>query len=366
MNKLTIKQINQEFPFISSGTPIQGKAIKSDKGSFFIDISPYGLGVIPYREARESHHLIKKIQPDTIISGIVINPENKNGYIEISLREARHEEFWDKIERIKKEKEIITVNIVSANKGGLIISYQGVEGFLPLSQLSIKNYPRFDDANKNKILNYLTQFVGQNINVIVIDVNKMEGKIVVSERAIYDNSFREILQFYQPGTVVEGVVSGIVDFGLFIRFAPSKEATDFLKKKKMPVPDLLEGLVHISEIDWQVIDNPHKQFKVGDKIKAAIWSIEHNRFCLSVKTLKDNPWSKIKDKVKEGNIIEGVIKKINSSGALVQTSLDVQGTVLTNNDEALNLELNNKYQFKITSLDCNNYKMVLELVKEES
>ena len=363
MNKLNIKQINQKFPFISQGMPIQGRAIKAEEGSFFIDLSPYGLGVIPYQEVRESHHLIKKIQPETLVSGVVIDPENKNGYIEISLREARHEEFWDKIERIKEEREIISVSIVSANKGGLIINYQGVEGFLPLSQLSIKNYPRFDDANKNKILNHLSQFVGQDINVIIIDVNKMEGKIVASERAIYDNSFQEILQFYQPGTVVEGTISGIVDFGLFVRFAPSKEAIDFLEKKKMPVPELLEGLVHISEIDWQIVDNPHKEFKVGDKIKVAIWSIEHNRFCLSAKTLKDNPWSKVKGKVKEGDLIKGTVKKINSSNALVQTELDVQGVIPVNEDITNELEIDHQYQFKISFLDCDNYKMTLELVR---
>ena len=191
----------------------------------------------------------------------------------------------------------------------------------------------------------------------------MEGKIVASERAIYDNSFQEILQFYQPGTVVEGTISGIVDFGLFVRFAPSKEAIDFLEKKKMPVPELLEGLVHISEIDWQIVDNPHKEFKVGDKIKVAIWSIEHNRFCLSAKTLKDNPWSKVKGKVKEGDLIKGTVKKINSSNALVQTELDVQGVIPVNEDITNELEIDHQYQFKISFLDCDNYKMTLELVR---
>ena len=363
LTSASFKQIVQKFPFISSGSPIQGRIIKSEKGSLFIDISPYGLGIIPYQEIKESIRMIKQLRPETIVSGIVINPENKNGYIEVSLKEARHEEFWEKIERIKKEKEVITVNITSANKGGLIITYQGVEGFLPVSQLSVKNYPRFDEADKNKILGYLTQFVGQDAKVVIIDVNKMEGKIVVSERAVYDDGFRELLQYYQPGKIVEGTVSGVVDFGVFVRFPLSEEAVKVLKEKNLAAPELLEGLIHISEIDWQVVDNPHKIFKVGDKVKVAIWSIEHNRFCLSLKTLKENPWVKIKSKVKKDDIVKGVVKKVNSSGALIQTELGVQGIIPdVQGKKDLNLEVEGNYQFKITLLDCNNYKMILELV----
>jgi len=253
--------------------------------------------------------------------------------------------------------------VAAANRGGLMISVREISGFLPVSQLSYDHYPRVEDGDKNKILQELNKFVNKELDVKIIDLDPGQQKLIVSERAIDEEKIQQAMAQYKLGDLVEGMISGVVDFGAFVRFSlpPSEE-----QKKQ----EVIEGLIHISEIDWQLIDDPRQILKVGDKVTAKIIGIEKDRLSLSLKALKKDPWTEIDAKYKKDQIIEGEITKINPFGAFVQLDKDIHGLVHISDFKSLEemdqeLKVGQKYQFKILSIEPQVHKLALSLVRPE-
>jgi small subunit ribosomal protein S1 len=220
-----------------------------------------------------------------------------------------------------------------------------------------------EDGDKNKILQELNKFVNKEMPVRILDVDPSQQKLIVSEKAVSEQKFKQALAQYQIGDLVEGVISGVVDFGAFVRF-PLK-GTETQEK-----PEMIEGLIHISEIDWQLIEDPRQLLQVGQKVTAKIIGIEKDRLSLSLKALKKDPWQEIDQKYKKDQIVEGEITKINPFGAFVQLDKDIHGLVHISDFGSLEkmnqeLKVGQKYQFKIASIEPRVHKMALSLVRPE-
>ena len=345
------------------GEIISGKVLEVGRDTVFIDLGAAGTGVLLGREIKENRNLIKSLNPGDEISAMVLETENDNGFIELSLQAAHREQSWDVLKKMSATQEIVKAKITAANRGGLMIELGGVVGFLPVSQLAHEHYPRVEDGDKNKILQELNKFVNKELSVRVLDVDPSQQKLIVSEKAVGEEKIRQALSQYQIGDLVEGTISGVVDFGAFVRF-PLK-GTEGREK-----PEMIEGLIHISEIDWQLIEDPRQLLSAGQKVTAKIIGIEKDRLSLSLKALKKDPWQEIDGKYAKDQIVEGEVTKINLFGAFVQIDKDIHGLVHVSDfgsPENMNRELqvSQKYQFKIASIEPQLHKMALSLVRPE-
>ncbi|MFC1700708.1 30S ribosomal protein S1 [Patescibacteria group bacterium] len=355
-NEHTMKDLFIDKSTLSTpqaGEMIEGKIIKKSNNSVIIDLGPIGTGVIYGGELKEIKGVFKSLKVGQTISGIITDPENEDGYVELSIKEANLEKSWNDLKQKQQDDETIEVRINEANRGGLVIEAMGIIGFLPVSQLSIKNYPRVEGGDKNKILTELNKFIGKEIKVKIISLDQKREKLIVSEKAIEEKEIKESLKNYEKGDIVEGTVSGLTNFGAFIKFG-----------------DNLEGLIHISEIDWQLIDHPSQIIKENEKIKAQIININGKQVFLSLKALKQDPWNEIEKKYKNGQIIEGTVTKLNSFGALVRIADDkIYGLshiseFSKQNQQMENvLKVNQSYDFEILSLEPQSHKMFLALKK---
>jgi small subunit ribosomal protein S1 len=329
---------------------IEGKVIGIDKAAVYIDIPPFGTGIIYGREFLNARDIIKKINVGDTVAGKVVSMSNKDGYIEISLKEARQALIWNEAEQAIVEKTIYDLSVQEANKGGLMLNWQGITGFLPASQLKTEHYPRVIDGDKDRILEELKKFVGQKLSVSIIGATPKEGKLIFSEKNPVEKNKEVMIGKYAVGDVLSGEVTGIVDFGVFVK-----------------IEDGLEGLVHISEIDWALVENPRLLFHVGEKVKVKIIEIKEGKISLSIKQLKENPWNEADKKYHKDETVEAVVIKFNKHGALASIEEGVAGLVHISefgSDEKLReaLELGKSYKFKITLFDAKEQKMTLSYV----
>lgn len=326
---------------------IEGTVIGIDKGAVYIDLFPFGTGIIYGREYLSARDIIRKINIGDSVAGKVIALDNKEGYIEISLKEARQALIWSEAEDAIRDRTIFDLPIQEANKGGLIITWQGIQGFLPASQLKPEHYPRVSDGDKDKILEELKKLVGVRISVAIIAAIPKEGKLIFSEKSPETKDKERLIDKYALGDELTGEVTGIVDFGIFVK-----------------IEEGLEGLVHISEIDWALVENPRTLYKVGDKVKVKVIDIKEGKISLSIKALKENPWREAEKKYKKDDLVKGVIIKFNKHGALASIEEGVAGLVHISefgSEEKLRekLELGKVYPFKITLFDPKEQKMAL-------
>lgn len=346
-----------------NGEIVKGRVLEVGKNTVFIDLGNAGTGVLLGREVKENRELIKSLKPGDEISAMVLEEENENGLIELSLQAAHREQVWDTLKELMIKKEITKAKITAANRGGLMAEIKNVVGFLPVSQLNFEHYPRVEDGDKTKILQALNKFVNKELDVRVIDVDQSQQKLIVSEKAIDEEKIKEALRAYQIGDLIEGTISGVVDFGAFVRFnLPGKE------KESAENQEMVEGLIHISEIDWQLIENPRQVLKVGQKVTAKIIGIDGDKLSLSLKALKKDPWLDIDQKYKKDQAVEGEITRLNPFGAFVQLDKDIHGLVHVSDfptfeDMQKELNIGQKYQFKILSIEAQNHKMALSLVR---
>lgn len=330
---------------------IEGTVLAKDKMAVYIDIPPFGTGIIFGREFLNAKDIIKKVNPGDLVTAKVVETEGEQGYIELSLKEAKQAIIWADADRAIKQKTVFDLPVKDANKGGLIIDWNGLDGFLPSSQLKAEHYPRVADGDKDKIMEELRKFVGSRLSMSIIGADPKEGKLIFSEKSSDNKSKKEIVEKYAVGDIVDGEVTGAVDFGVFVK-----------------VEDGLEGLVHISEIDWALVENPKDLFKVGDKVKAKVIEIKDGKISLSIKALKENPWHEAAKKYKKDDVVKGVVIKYNKHGALVSIEEGVAGLVhisefKSEDDLRGKLELGKTYSFIINLFEAKDQRMTLSFVE---
>src|SRR3989338_8517069 len=284
------------------GDLIDGTVIASVKGKVFVDLPPWGTGLIYGREYQNARDVIKKINPGDKVAAKIVDFENPDGYIELSLKEARQALIWNEAEAAIREKKVFELPVKEANKCGIILEWQGIAGFLPASQLKADHYPRVPDGDKEKIYEELKKLVGEKLQVTIISAIPKEGKLIFSEKSTTEKERENIIGKYNVGDEREGDVTGLVDFGAFVKLEEG-----------------LEGLVHISELDWALVEDPRRLYKAGDKVRVKIIEIKDGKISLSIKALKPNPWVEAATKYKKDEVVKAVVIKFNKHGALARS-----------------------------------------------
>jgi small subunit ribosomal protein S1 len=227
---------------------------------------------------------------------------------------------------------------------------EGIRGFLPVSQLSAGNYPRVSGADKDEILQKLNSLVGKDLRVRVLDVNRKENKLIFSEKEATKDDMQDRFAKLAVGDEVSGIVTGVIDFGAFVNV------------------DGIEGLIHISEISWERVEDPKKYVKTGEEIKAKIIAIDKDRLSLSLKQMSGDPWLEEVKAFKKGDTVEGKITRITPFGAFVQLSSSVEALVHVSemsDEEGVDPEkifqLNETKEFKVIDIDLDGRKIALSL-----
>lgn len=330
---------------LKTGDVVEGLVTSVRKHEVWVDMGANGIGVIFRREVGPS-----ALKEGENITASIVDPELDEGYALLSMKRAVKDRGWGELQRVFDEQEIIEVTPYDANRGGLLIELEGIRGFLPVSQLAAEHYPRVSDSDKDEILTKLNSLVNKILRVRILDVNRKDNKLIFSEKEAVRDDMQSRLTQLKVGDVVEGIVTGVIDFGAFVNV------------------DGIEGLIHISEISWERVEDPKKYLKAGDQIKAKIIAIDKDRLSLSIKQMSDDPWVSEVKKFKKGEVVEGKITRITPFGAFVQLSPSVEALVHVSemsDDESINPEelfkLNEKKKFKVIDIDTENRKIALSL-----
>jgi len=343
----------QWLSIVKESDLIQAILIAKAKKAAYFDVGPFGTGIVYGAEYGNASDIIKNLKVGDAISAKVVDSENDEGYVELSLAEAGAQKNWEVVKDLKERGEIIIAKITGANSGGLLTEVSGVKAFLPVSQLSPDHYPRVEDGDRGKILEALKKLVGEELKVKVIDVKPRAEKLIVSEREIAEENNREVLNQYKVGDIVDGTISGVADFGAFVRFLNTPQ---------------IEGLVHISELDHKLIENPKEIVKIGDVVKVKLLEIKDGRVSLSLKALKPDPWAKVEELYSPGAEVRGTIARFNPFGAFVALPGDVQGLIHVSEfgsieDMKKQIEVQKTYLFKIELVKGQDKRIILKLKK---
>lgn len=335
-----------ELNGLSTGEVVEGKVTAVKKNEVWIDLGARGVGVVMRREIGYG----QKLEEGQEITVSVIDPEMDEGYALLSMKRAVKDRGWDELQRVHEANEIVEVVPYDANRGGLLVELEGIRGFLPVSQLAAGHYPRVSGADKDEILQKLHALTNKPLRVRVLDVSRKDNKLIFSEKEAVKDDMQSRFSELKVGDEVEGVITGVIDFGAFVNV------------------DGIEGLIHISEISWERVDNPRNYVKVGEDVKAKIIAIDKDRLSLSLKQMSEDPWLEQVKAFKKGDEVEGKVTRITPFGAFVQISPSVEALVHVSemsDDEAVDPEklfqLNEKKQFKVLDIDTENRKIALSL-----
>ena len=334
-----------------TGDIVKGVVITASKSEVKLDIDGILMGIVRGPELYSEVPEFANLKPGDEIEAAVIDEENENGELELSFRTVGQEKAWNNLRQAFKDKSTIKVKIIDANKGGLLARYCQINGFLPVSQLAPDNYPRISGGDKSKILEKLKSFVGMEFETNVMTLNEEENKIIFSEKDVWNRRQKPTLDKYKVGMEVEGKITAITNFGVFVNF-----------------DDGMEGLIHISELAWQRIDSPSELYKVNDKIKAEIVSIDGSKIFLSAKKLLQDPWLEASAKYKIGQVVSGVILKVNPFGLFVKLDEEIHGLAhisqlgLNAKDKITDLYQTNEVRdFEVVNISPSEHRLGLKL-----
>ena len=338
------------------GDVIKGKVITASKSEVKLDIDGVLMGIVRGPEMYNEVPEFTDLKPGDEVEAAVIDEENEKGLLELSFRLVGQEKAWVNLRQALKDKTTVKVKIIDANKGGLLSRYCQIDGFLPVSQLAPDNYPRISGGDKSKILEKLKSFVGQEFEVTVMTLSEEDNKIIFSEKDVWNKKQKPALDKYKIGLTVEGKITAITNFGVFVSFGEN-----------------IEGLIHISELAWQRIDSPSEMYKVGDKITAEIISIDGAKVFLSAKKLMKDPWLEASAKYQIGQVVSGTILKVNPFGLFVKLDDEIHGLAhvsqlsVNAKDKITDLyQVNEVRDFEVVSISPSEHRLGLKLASAKS
>ena len=340
-----LAQADENIKQLVAGEVVHGNVLSVKKHEILIDLGPLGVGLVPRREVGFS----KKYEIGDEVSASIVDTELDNGYSLLSLRKAAKDRGWDDVIARLEAGEIITITPYDANRGGLLVEYEGVRGFLPVSQLSAEHYPRVGSSDKDEILQRLNALINKELRVRILDADRKANKLIFSEKEAVKEGLAERFEKMAIGDAVKGVVTGVVDFGVFVNV------------------EGIEGLIHISEISWERVSNPSDYVKVGQTVEAKIIAIDKERLSLSMKQLTKDPWLDEVEQFKPGDTVEGTVTRITPFGAFVQLSPAVEALVHVSElggdgtDPEKVFTLNERKEFVVLDIDKDNRKISLSL-----
>ena len=299
-----IPDYESTFPTIKEGEVVHGTVVRVDKDEVLVDIGYKSEGVIPVAELsiRRSINPADEVTIGDEVDALVLTKEDAEGRLILSKKRARFEMAWKRIETAAESGEPVIGRVIEVVKGGLILDL-GVRGFLPASLVDIRRVQDLDE------------FLGQDLRAKVIELNRSRNNVVLSRRAVLEEERKEqrqqILDRLQPGDVVEGQISNIVDFGAFVDL------------------DGMDGLIHISELSWSHVNHPSELLEIGQTVKVKVLDIdrERQRISLGLKQTQSDPWQQVVEQYSEGDVAEGKVTKVVTFGAFVEILPGVEGLV---------------------------------------
>lgn len=333
------------------GSIVTGKVVNISKSRLVVDLNDgVTIGVVSGRETHDSAGTMKDLAEGDDVTTVVVEEENDDGMVVLSLKKASQVTAWDRFEKAYKNGDVIEITVADANKGGLLIDVDGIKGFIPVSQLAPAHYPRVENANSSQILTRLQKLIGIKLDVKIINLDRSTGKMILSEKAAQHAAAAKKLEKLKVGDKIKGKVSGVVKFGIFVTF------------------NGLEGLVHISEIAWGHVSNPHQYAKVGDEVEVEIIGIENGKLSLSMKRLIPDPWSEIEEKFPIGTKVKGVVSRFSQFGAFIQLEDDLNGLIHLSeisNQKVENpadfLEIGEEVEATVINIDRDEHRIGLSL-----
>jgi small subunit ribosomal protein S1 len=299
-----IPDYDATFPTINEGEVVHGTVVRVDKDEVLVDIGYKSEGVIPVAELsiRRSVNPADEVQVGEPIDALVMTKEDAEGRLILSKKRARFELAWKKIEGAAESGEPVEGRVIEVVKGGLILDL-GVRGFLPASLVDIRRVQDLDE------------FLGKDLRCKVIELNRSRNNVVLSRRAVLEDERKEqrqqILDRLNPGDVVDGQISNIVDFGAFVDL------------------DGMDGLIHISELSWSHVNHPSEVLEIGQNVRVKVLDIdrERQRISLGLKQTQSDPWQQVLESYGEGDVVEGRVTKVVTFGAFVEILPGVEGLV---------------------------------------
>src|SRR5216117_2947721 len=299
-----IPDYDSTFPTINEGEVVHGKVVRVDKDEVLVDIGYKSEGVIPVSELsiRRSINPADEVALGDEIDALVLTKEDAEGRLILSKKRARFELAWKNIEGAAESGDPVNGRVIEVVKGGLILDL-GVRGFLPASLVDIRRVQDLDE------------FMGKELRCKVIELNRSRNNVVLSRRAVLEDERKEtrqaILDRLNPGDVVDGQISNIVDFGAFVDL------------------DGMDGLIHISELSWSHVNHPSEVLDIGQTVEVKVLDIdrERQRISLGLKQTQSDPWQQVLEQHKEVDVVEGKVTKVVTFGAFVEILPGVEGLV---------------------------------------
>ncbi len=332
------------------GDVVNGKVVRIDKDEVLVDIGYKAEGVIPSNELsiRKSVNPAEEVELGEEVDALVLTKEDAEGRLILSKKRARFEKAWRRIEVAADSGEPVEGSVIEVVKGGLILDL-GVRGFLPASLVDIRRVHNLDE------------FMGQTLECKVIELNRSRNNVVLSRRAVLEEERKEvreqILGRLEPGQVVEGKISNIVDFGAFVDL------------------DGIDGLIHISELSWSHVNHPSEVVQIGDTVRIKVLDIDRDRqrISLGLKQTQEDPWQRVISTHRPGDVLEGTVTKVVAFGAFVEILPGVEGLVhiseladhhVENPSEVV--EPGSKLNVKILEIDEDRRRLSLSIKRVEN
>lgn len=339
-----------DFILPAPGVLVEGVVTAIWKNKVLVDLGGVATGIIAGQETKDSTGTLESLNIGDLVSAYVLEEENEDGLVVLSLRKASQQKTWDKFSKAFQVGEAITVMANEANKGGLLLNIDGIKGFIPVSQLAPLHYPRVNGADSARILARLQKLIAIPLLVKIINFDREGGKLILSERAAEEEQRKKAMGKLEVGQKVHGNISGIVNFGIFVTFGG------------------LEGLVHISEIAWGHVKDPNDFGKLGDEVEVLVIGKDSDKISLSMKRLTPDPWIEATKKYKVGTVIDGEVNRITPFGAFVKLDNEINGLIHVSEisekdatDAAVALKVGDKIQAKIIAIDPDEHRVGLSI-----
>lgn len=343
-----LAQVKTPIRTFRVGDVVEGIVTEKTGRAIWIDIGGKSEGVVIDRELKAAKDFIKDLKVGDKVLAVVTQPENDKGQTILSLKKAALQKIWDELEEKLKTGEVLRVRGLQINRGGLIVDCKGIQGFIPASQFS------------TKYLGKIESLIGKEVEVKVIEVDRGKNRLIFSEKAVSEAALIAeqvaALKKIKKGDIFEGEISGVMPFGYFVQIS--------LPKSKIR----LEGLVHISEISWEKVEDPAKFYKKGDRIKVKVLGVDKKtgKLNFSIKQLTPDPWEKIEEKYPQDAKVKGRVVRIAPFGVFVNLEPGIEGLIHISKIPAeKSFKVGEMVDCFVEFLDKENRRLSLGLVLKE-
>ncbi len=340
-----LQSTGYKIPSLRRGQEVQGRVVSLTHSEMLLDIGAKSEGIIFGKELNTVHDIVSKLQVGDTINAVVVYPENDAGQVVLSLRKLSSDKRWGELEEKRDSEESFDVTAVEANKGGLICEWNGIRGFIPASQLSAVP-SRIDDL------------IGKTLSVRIIELDRNTNRLIFSQKSTDSADLKRIqgvLSKISIGDKHSGVIAAVLPFGVFVEIKIKDGGT-------------VEGLVHISEISWEKVEDPTKLYKVGQEVDVMVVSLDLalGRLNLSIKQLAHDPFAEIAEKYTRDQTVKGSVNRISPSGAFISLDEGLEGHVpVAKIPQSENWDVGQAVECIVESVDSKARKINLVPVAKE-